>query len=183
MTVEEIFEKMVKHMAEGITFHDEMAQAHEFLGFWGLAKCHLHHSCEEKTGYQRLIYYYATHYFKLLKPEDITKPKLIPDVWYKYTTQAVDVGTKRSTIKELMIKWIEWERSTKKLYQEMRKELEALGEIDAAIEIDEYIRDVSKELSHAEKKLLRMETVGYDMIHIVEWMEDLDHKYTKKLGW
>lgn len=183
MTVEEIFKQILSHAHEGVIFHDEMAKAYEFLGFWGLAKCHLSHSCEEKRGYHLLTYYYATHYFKILELEEIVKTKLIPDSWYKYTTQAIDTGTKRSAVKELMTKWVDWERSTKKLYQEMRKELEALGEIDAAIEIDKYIQDVSKELSHAEKKFLKLETIGYDIVHIIEWQEDLDHKYTKKLGW
>lgn len=183
MTIEEIFNKIVRHMCEGIMFHDEMVQAHEFLGFWGMAKCQMNHLCEEKQGYLQLIYYYSTHYFRLLQPEEAAKPKLIPEVWYKYTTQAVDTGTKKTSLKDLMTKWIEWERSTKKLYQEMRKELEALGELDAAMEIDKYIRDVSKELSHAEKILLKLESVNYDMVYIEEWMEDLDRKYTKKLGW
>lgn len=183
MSIEEIFNKLANHMCEGVMFHDESVKAYEFLGFWGMAKCHINHACEEKEGYQKLLYYYSTHYFKLLRIEEITKTKLIPDIWYKYTTQAVDIATKRTFIKELMIKWIEWERSTKKLYQEMRKELEALNEIDAAIEIDKYIHDVSKELSHAEKILLKLESVEYNMVYIIEWMEGLDHKYTKKLGW
>jgi len=48
-----------------------------------------------------------------------------------------------------MNKWIEWEKSTKKLYQEMRQELTIINDLDAALELDKYIRDVSKELSHA----------------------------------
>lgn len=183
MTIEEIFNKLASHMREGVMFHDEMTRAHEFLGLWGLAKCHMHHAREEAEGYQSLVYYYSTHYFKLLQLEENNKQKLIPESWYKYTAQAVDIGTKRTEIKNLMNKWIEWERTTKSLYQGMRNELAAIGEIDAAIKIDEYICDVSKELSHAEKKLLRLETVGYDIVHIIEWLDDLDDKYTKKLGW
>ena len=175
MTIEEIFNKLATHMHEGVMFHDELMQAYEFLGIWNLAKCHMKHSCEEKEGYHKLLHYYSTHYFKLLKEEEIVKPKLIPDVWYKYTTQAVDTGTKRTSIKELMVKWIEWERSTKKLYQEIRKELDSLNEIDAAIKIDKYINNVSKELSYAERQLLEFETIGYDIITIIDW----DKNYKK----
>jgi hypothetical protein len=29
---------------------------------------------------------------------------------------AIDIGAKRNAIRELMNKWVEWEKSTKKLY-------------------------------------------------------------------
>ena len=120
MSVEEIFNKLASHMKEGVAYHDEMAKAYDFLGFWGLSKCHVYHAIEEKEGYYCLSHYYATHYFKLLQLEDIPPTKLIPDTWYKYTTHAVDNGTKKSALKELMGKWIEWEKKTKQFYSEMR---------------------------------------------------------------
>ena len=183
MTVDEIFNKLASHMVEGIMFHDEMASAYEYLSLFGLSKCHTSHSIEEKKGFKYLSYYYSTHYFKLLKPEEITGPKLIPDSWYKYTTQVVDAGTKRNAIKEFMEKWIKWEQDTKKLYQEMRQELYNIGEVAAASFIDAYIEDVTKELCHAQKKLVRFETIGYDIIKIIEWQDEWEKKYTKKLGW
>jgi hypothetical protein len=86
MTVEEIFNKLASHMCEGTMYHDEMAQAFDFLGLWGLSMCHTHHLFEEKKNYKCLSHYYAIHYFKLLQLEPIEKPKLIPESWYKYTT-------------------------------------------------------------------------------------------------
>lgn len=183
MTIEEIFTKLATHMLEGTMFHDELIKAYNFLGLWGHGMCQAYHYMEEQSGYKKLLHYYASHYFKLLQLEDITKPKLIPDMWYKYTTQAVDTGTKKSAIKELMNKWIEWERSTKILYQQMRNELAAINELDAAIEIDSYIKDVSKELCQAEKELLNLEAINYDMTVIIPQQEVLYHKYKKKLGW
>ena len=180
MSIEEIFNKLAAHICEGVMYHDEMAKAYDFLGLWGLAKCHRYHSCEEKRGYNCLSHYYATHYFKLLQYDRPEKPKLIPDTWYKYTTHAVDSGTKRSAVKDLMTKWVEWERSTKKFYQEMRQELTSIGELAAAIKLDEYIHDVSKELHNAEKDLIRLETLGYDMLSIIEWQDTLRKKYK---GW
>lgn len=183
MTIEEIFNKLASHMCEGVAMHDEMAKAYDFLGLWGLAKCHTYHMVEEKCGYRCLNHYYATHYFKLVQLADIPKPKLIPDTWYKYSTQAVDVGTKRGAVKDLMTKWVEWERKTKKFYQEMQQELTTLGELDAAMKIDCYIRDVSKELHNAEKQLIKLETISYDIGTIISWQESLHKKYKKKLGW
>ena len=183
MTIEEIFNKLAAHMCEGVKYHDEMARAYDFLGLWGLAKCHVSHSVEEKCGLSCLSHYYATHYFKLLQIEEPAAPKLIPDSWYKYSTQAVDAGTKRNAVKDLMNKWVEWEQSTKKLYQEMRTELCNIGEIAAALYLDKYICDVTKELCHAQKKLLKYETLGYDINHIIDQQQSLCKKYNKKLGW
>ena len=183
MTIEEIFNKIASHMKEGIAYHDEMAQAYYFLGLRGYAACQEYHFFEETYSYKCLSRYYAKHYYKLLVIENIEKPKIIPDTWYKYTTMAVDIGTKRNSIKDLMNKWVEWERSTKKLYQEMRQELDALNELAAAQFIDTLIADVSKELRHAERKLLMLDTIGYDIVEIAQEQEELYHKYKKKSGW
>jgi len=43
MTVEEIFTKLATHMAQGISYHEEMAKAYDFIGLWGFAQCHTYH--------------------------------------------------------------------------------------------------------------------------------------------
>ena len=183
MTVEEIFNKLASHMVEGIMYHDDFAKAYDFLGLRGYARCHDYHHIEEECGYRCLSHYYATHYFKLLQLEPLTQPSIIPESWYKYSTQAVDSGTKRNAVKELMNKWVEWEKSTKQLYQEMRQELTTMGEIAAAIRLDEYICDVSSELHNAEKMLLRLEAINYDLVAIMDLQDKLHKKYKKKIGW
>jgi len=65
----------------------------------------------------------------------------------------------------------------------MRQELTALGELDAAMCLDSYICDVSKELCHAEKKFIKLETLGYDINYIISWQDALIKKYKNKIGW
>ena len=183
MTVEEIFNKIATHMVEGLMYHDQFAKAYDFLGIYGYAQCHTYHYMEESVNYRKWTHYYATHYFKLVQLDKIDDPNLIPETWFKYTTMAVDSGTKRSAIKDLMSKWVEWEKQTKKLYQDMRQELCAISEVAAAHYLDKYIIDVTDELWHAEKKMLQLESTGYDMVHIIEQQEELYDKYKKKLRW
>lgn len=183
MTVDEIFNKIASHMIEGIMYHDEFAKAFDFLGLWGYARCQDYHHLEEESSYRCLSHYYAKHYFKLLQPEEVHKPEVIPQSWFKYTTQDVDPGTKKTAIRDLMNKWIAWEKSTKELYQVMRQELTTMGEIAASLYIDECIKDVTKELRHAQRKSICLETIGYDLITIMSEQEELYNKYTKKLGW
>ncbi len=177
MTIEEIFIKLASHMVEGIMVHDEMANAYDFLGLEGFAKCHDHHHFEETCNYRCLVHYYSTHYHKLLKIDTQVRQTIIPEGWYKYTTMDVDVGTKRTAVKDLMKKWIDWEHDTKKLYQEMRQELYNLGEVASALKIDCFIKDVDDELIHAEKKYIKLEGTGYDSQYIIEQSEKLKKKY------
>ena len=181
MTVEEIFSKINNHMEKGIAYHKEFIKAYSFLGLWGYAKCQEYHYYEEICAQQQLEHYYMAHYFKLIQKEVEERKEIIPSTWYKYTAQAVDVGTKRSSIKELLTKWIEWEKETKKLYEEMCFELTNLTEVAAAIEIQKYIQDVDEELSWAQKQQLNLESIGYNLDVIVDWQDDIRKKYKKKI--
>ncbi len=183
MTVDEIFNKLISRMVEGVMYHNEFAKAYDFLGLYGYSYCHFLHYLEENKNYQQLSHYYSTHYYKLITKENITQPEIIPNNWYKYTTIVVDVGTKRNAIKDLMNHWITWERSTKKLYEDMQQELENLHEVSAALYINNFILDVTKELRQAEKHLIELESINYDMTKIIEWQEKMEKKYKKKLGW
>ena len=65
----------------------------------------------------------------------------------------------------------------------MRQELTAIGELAAAMKLDCYICDVDKELHNAEKILIKLDTLGYDLSTIILWQDSLHKKYKKKLGW
>ena len=181
MTVEEIFTKLAQHMEEGIQFHKATAQAYDFLGLCGFAKCHIYHQIEETKGQECLLHYYSTNYNKLLNIEPAEKPAIIPASWYKYSTMEVDTNTKRQATKDLMTKWVAWETDTKTLYQQMFKELYDIGEIAAAEKIKYYICEVSEELKHAKKKLIKLESIDYNIGTIIGWQQSMYKKYKKKM--
>lgn len=182
MTVEEIFNKITSHMKEGLTTHCAIARAFDFLELEGFARMHDYHYCEESHNYLLIQNYYARYYHKLLKPE-LINPQIIPENWYKYSSKDVDSNTKKNAIKDLMEMWIAWEQSTKALYQQMRQELCTIGEVAAALELERYILDVTEELADAEKQLLHIATINYDLIEITSWQKSLKKKYKHKLGW
>lgn len=183
MTVEEIFNKVATHMLDGIMIHDEMAEAFAFLGLYGYSKCHDYHHIAETINYRNLSHYYSTRYHKLLTKLSPTQPQLIPETWRKYTTFDVDTNTKRNAIKDLMTKWVEWERDTKKCYSEMKKELFAIDEYAAAAKISDFLADVDTELHTAEKYLIKLNSINYDIVTIEDHQDTLHKKYKKKLGW
>lgn len=183
MTIEDIFNKIASHMKEGIDYHEEMANAYNFLGLYGYARNQFVHQLEEIKNYQYFCNYFSIHYHKLIRLENFNKPEIIPENWYKYTTIAVDKVTRKNAIKDLINKWIKWEKSTKQLYDNMLRELREINDEAAALYIQQLLADVTKELSKAEQWQIKMETIDYDLIQIVEWSEAMETKYKKKLRW
>ena len=117
----------------------------------------------------------------MLEISALNIPEVIPEAWYKYSAQAVDVSTKRKAIKDLMTKWVEWEKNTKKLYEEMYLELTNLKEVAASIKVQEYIQDVDEELSEIQMELLNLEAIEYDLSLIIDWQDKLEKKYQKSI--
>lgn len=64
--------------------------------------------------------------------------------------------------------WIEWEKDTQKLYQELYTELIGLGEIAAAHYVSECICDVTEELKEAECYYLNKKIRDYDISDIMD---------------
>ena len=181
MKVEEVFEKIGAHLRAGVKYHSEMMKIFEFMGFWGYAMEQRYHHYEEEQACIRFQHYFASHYFHMIGGEDEKIPEVVPSSWYKYSAQAVDIGTKRSAIKDLFGKWIEWEKNTKKLYEEMYQELTNLREVAAAIQVEKLIKDVDEELSQVQKQVLNLEAIGYDMTLIVDWQAALKKEYKKRI--
>ena len=167
MTTAEIFARLKAHALEGLVFHDEMVRFYDFLALDGYKKCHKHHYEEESQSYRKLCSYYMEHFNRLIPNVPMERPDVIPDTWYNYSRHDVDPGTKASAVKTGMEKWVEWEKKTKQLYEEMCEELLSLAEIAAADFIMGFIQDVDHELKFATTKHLILESAGYDMKFIL----------------
>ena len=163
MSIEDIFTKIANHMVEGIMFHDQVSICYDFIGMRRFAKDHAEQYIEESKYYRSLLHYYLTHYHKLLKIEIAPMPQIFPDGWHRYDTFQVDISTKKKKIKELTNEWVNWERTTKTLYQEMYYAAIEEREIAAAMYIQKLIKEVTKELTRAEQLLIDLESIDYDM--------------------
>lgn len=182
MTVEEVYTTLLNHMIVGVTMHNDIARVFDFLKLEGFARLHDYQQYEEKQNEMLLNHYYTAHYHKILQL-NISSQTIIPNTWYQYTSQDVDINTKKKAIKDLVTKWVLWESETKKLYQKMQHELYNIDEEAAALEINKYILDVTEELSFAEAQLILLDTINYDLIEITSWQKSMNKKYKKKLGW
>lgn len=181
MTTEEIFNELLLHMTYGVKLHDQFATIYDFLNLKGYKKCHEYHCFEEHYNCRKLKNFYMKNYNKILLEEDNKFDSIIPQSWHKYTKSEVDSSTKRSSIKDMMKKWVDWEQETKILLSKSYKELYDLGEICAASMIQYFLNDVFEELAAAQEQHIDLESHGYDLSVIIPEQELLYKKFRKKL--
>lgn len=161
MEVEEIYEQAASHMIKGIMTHEQLCQFYDFLGLNQYKKCHEEHLSKEYSYFRKLNTYYINHYNELIKETEIQNPKIISPSWYNHKRQDVDTDTKRASVEKGVRIWVEWEKTTKTLYQKLYKELFQVGEIASAHFFMELIKGVDEELEEAQKYHLKLESINY----------------------
>lgn len=181
MTAEEIYSKIAGHMLKGIMTHEQLTNYYDFLGLQGYKRCHEYHYMAEIYSYRGLCRYFINHHNKLIPDEEIEAPEVIPENWYNYTRQDVDANTKKNAVKNGLVAWVEWERESKQLYEEMYKELMDIGEVASACKVKCLVLDVDKELKKAERYLLNKSATNFDLDLIIEEQHDKHEKYKAKL--
>lgn len=181
MTVDEIFSTLASHMIRGMMTHEQMANYYDFLGLSGYKECHEYHFMHETCTYRKLCKYFISHHNKLIPHATIEDPRVVSDNWYRYTRQDVDNNTKKTGVRNGLNLWIAWEQETKKLYEQMYKELMDINEIADTEMIRCLIEDVSCELKKAEKYQLNKKAIDYDLISIVGEQHELKCKYAEKI--
>ena len=182
MTLEDVFARLSSHLIEGLMFHDQLSDYFGFLSLRGYETCHKYHYLSESLSYKNTNSYYLRYYNKLIREEKPNNPSVIPQSWYKFTRQDVDITTKKNAIQAGFVKWVTWERDTKSLYEALYTELVNLGNIDASLFVADLIRDVSEELVEAEQYLTDLETDGYNISDIIIRQSELAHRYNKKIA-
>jgi hypothetical protein len=116
----------------------------------------------------------------LIPKFEVENPEVIPDSWYRYSRIDVDNNTKKNAVKNGLSMWVEWEKETKSLYEQMWKELMDIGEVASAMKIKELICDVDCELKYAERYQLDKKAVDYSLDVIIEEQHRKHKKYKKK---
>lgn len=181
MTVEEIFSKISQHMVQGLMIHSEMSDYYNFLGLEGYSKCHLYHYHKESIGYKDLNDYFIKNYNKIIPESRNENPPIIPQDWYKYNRQQVDNATRKNSIQNGIVKWVNWEEETKTLLQQMHQELMAINDVVGAMKVKEMLKEANKEHSHAYQKMIELKAMDYDMGVIMSEQDELSECYCKKI--
>lgn len=147
--------------------HSDYADYYYFLNLCKYGDMHNKHYVSESLAHRNLQKWYIQHYNKLLPPAKYDYSPVIPQSWYKYERTDVDTNTIRTSVKNGLTSWVEWERETKTLYEQMYKELMSLGDIVGAMFVKNLICDVTDELCTAEDYHLRKKATDYSISDII----------------
>ena len=181
MTVDEVFSTLSAHMIKGMMTHEQLANYYNFLGLKGYAKCHEYHFMHETCEYRKLYKHFIENHNKLIPYKSVEDPEVIPSSWYMHVRQDVDNNTKKNAVRNGLTTWSEWEKETKKLYEQLYKELRELDEISDMCKVKCLIEDVSHELHKVEKYQLNKKAIDYDLVFIIGEQHDMKHKYCQKI--
>lgn len=181
MTVAEIFGQISQRMVEGLMTHSQLADYFGFLGLEGYQQCHIYHFYEENNNYKKIGKYYLKHYDKILPDMPFKNPKIVPEDWLQYTREQVNEQVRKSATQTGFERWVNWEKSTKKMYEQSYINLFNLGEIAAAAELKKYIIDVDYELAEATQYYITLSAIDYSIKDIMLEQEKKRKEYCKKV--
>ena len=184
MPFEEICKLIAQRLLQGCMNHEQFANYYDFLGLEGYSIFHEYHFFEQMHGYREFITYYIDHQDKLVQDfsqNSLSTFNIIPDNWYDYTREDVDINTRRNAVKSGLEKYIHWEKETKKFLEDMYTQATQQGFVGISIQIKKYIKSVEEEIKHANKVYLEIKATDYDMPTVVAKQDYLIKKYSKKL--
>ena len=181
MTYNEIFSDLSAHFIKGMMVHDQMANYYDFLSLRGYKRCHEYQFKKDSCNYRKLHRYFLNHYDRLIMDKSVSDPKIIPESWYRYTREDIDVQAKKNAVKSGVEQWVKWETETLKKLQDFQLDLYDEGEVASALFINKFIRDVEKELKCAKRKHLELSAVEYDLEYIYAEQKEIHDKYKSML--
>ena len=184
MTVEEIGSNVIERLLQGDMNHQQFANYYDFLGLQGYKLCHEWHFYEQNCGYRKFISYFIKHYDRLIPVFSLgsfVSPSIIPNEWFNYTRNSLDMNGHRNAVKTGLEKYISWQTETQKFLQEMYVHAMNINEVNLAIKIKQYIKDVEEQIEKAKTQHLLIKSTNYDMSTIASEQQWLIKKYTKKL--
>lgn len=181
MTIDESFGAISDQMIGGIMLHMQLFNYFNFLGLKGYAECQKYHYYDENKHYVDFCDYYINHNNKLLVERKIENKSIIPNDWYMFTRFDVDPNIRKSAIRAGVEQWVKWERETKLMLEQHYQNLINLNEIAVAEKVRETIKHVDEELAHAEKKLLFLKAVDYNISDIMTEQEEVCQHFKKKI--
>lgn len=185
MTALDIFNEISDRQIVGLMFHSQMADYFDFLGLNGFKRMHEYHYFKESAEMRGVHRYVLNHINKLPRTANTVDPKAIPSNWSNYTRLDVDENTRKSAVKDALMKYRDWECETLAFYEKKFKELSDLGCIAYTNKVMDLIKDVDEELKRITRLILKYKAVDWNMVLIEEEQEELHECYkkkTKKIG-
>lgn len=181
MQTGDVFEKIRARLLAGVMFHADMANYFGFLNLKGFEEMHEYHFLEEAAELRKVERYFVEHFNELIPPSQPDNVAVISDFMYSHARSEMSADAKRRSVRDGMVKWLDWETGSKALYKQCYTDLCNMGEISAAMMAQGLVCDVDEEIKHANNLALTLEGVSYYMGDITSWQDGLCEKFERKL--
>lgn len=163
MTMDEIYADIARHMYQGMTLHDTLANYYSFLRLKKFADDQKCHFLEESDTYACFCEFAIKHRGRLITPFDVDDPSVIPSSWYQHSSDDVDISTAKTAIKNGFEVWIKWEEDTLELYSNYISEAFAHKDVLLASYVMDLYNDVSCEISKAKEVYNALKMTDWDL--------------------
>lgn len=180
--MKEILQKVIDRQAEGVAFHNEMADYYDFLCLEGFVCLHKYQFIEEAENLRNMKHFYIDYYKTVPAMAKIeNKISIIPQDWSKHESTEITSTSLKSLTKTSLELYLNWEKETSKLYQECLKELKEEDCLAEYYEVLELNEDVEKEICEIKNLMIDLQMVDYDCKEIknLQYKLKKDHKKHK----
>lgn len=175
-----IFNEIVVREIEGVMMHTDLADIFDFMALRGFKREHEYRALEEFCTMRGVSRYAINHINQMPNGQGAKQKDIIPSNWYAATRFQVSESDRKSKTREVYLKWHDWEKETKSLYEKKYKELIDLGAVASANKVRELICDVDKELKCIQRSVLEYSAVGWDMSYIMYHQDEIHDYYEQK---
>lgn len=181
----DIFKKISERQIGGVMLHKNMMRAHDFLGIRCMKRLHEYRMFKELSENDGVERYAINHLNMVVIDGHIPAPFIVPEQWQYIDRLSVSNENRRRYMQEMFKTWHDWEKGTKKLYEECYKELCDMGEVAAAKKVGKMVADIDMELKGLERKFILFNEIEWDLKTIMmfddEWHDYYKEK-TKEIG-
>lgn len=161
MNVMDIISAAVRHMVEGLMFHDQMMQFFLYLGMPGLARLQEKRYLDESRAMADLQKYAIRAYGMIASDSGTSARDYIPSTWRDSPRNLVDLrGTEDARV--ALETWEGWEADTKKLYSQLYFQAGEVRDAGASEKMAELVRGVDKEHRFVSELVARARAVDHD---------------------
>lgn len=181
MTSEDIFKAIHDRQITALRFHYQMADLFDFLGLMGFREMHEYQYLAESIEHRRLCRYYINHYNRLLVGEHPQEPEVIPTEWVQYTRFDVTPQVRKQAIEKAFNEYRIWESKTREAYSGYSKALMDLDCVADSLKINEYVKDVDRELKYLDQLFLKLKAISFDAVGVMDMQEELHDHYREKI--
>ena len=185
MSVVDNFSRIGTRMIEGMMFHEELMKTYYFLGLKGYSACHKYHYLSESDEYLKLTEFVIDNYDCMLSLSlsETSTPDIAPVSWLTSdgrVRQSIQIGTRQQAIISAFDKWISWEESTKKLYEE--EYFSVMNNDTVASEyIKELVSEIQNEINYAKNERLMKRAMDFDIVSILEEQDKYERTFNKMI--